>query len=105
MRRKLESRADNRSVQGNILISDDGIAPLGDFGIVGVITGPTVVYLDNMTAPKPGVVRYMAPEVLNPLQFGVSHSNPSKESDVYSLAMTVYEVRSFQYPTQSSLTS
>ena len=93
MRRKLESRADNRSVQGNILISDDGIARLGDFGIVGVITDPTVVEPGSTTASKPGVVRYMAPELLNPPQFGLSHSNPSKESDVYSLSMTVYEVR------------
>ena len=94
MRRKLESRADDRSVQGNILISDDGIARLGDFGIVGVITDPTVVEPGSTTTSKPGVVRYMAPELLNPPQFGLSNSNPSKESDVYSLAMTVYEVRS-----------
>jgi len=36
----------------------------------------------------------MAPELLNPPQFGLPNSNPSKESDVYSLAMTAYEVRS-----------
>ena len=35
----------------------------------------------------------MAPELLNPLQFNLANSNPSKESDVYSLAMTAYEVR------------
>ena len=36
----------------------------------------------------------MAPELLNPPQFSLPNSNPSKESDVYSLAMTAYEVRS-----------
>ena len=36
----------------------------------------------------------MAPELLNPLQFNLADSNPSKESDVYSLAMTAFEVRS-----------
>jgi hypothetical protein len=36
----------------------------------------------------------MAPELLNPSQFSLQNSNPSKESDVYSLAMTAYEVRS-----------
>ena len=41
---------------------------------------------------KPGVVRYMAPELLNPSQFGLKNGNPSKESDVYSLAMTALEV-------------
>jgi len=46
------------------------------------------------TTSKPGIVRYMAPELLNPPQFGLPNSNPSEESDVYSLAMTAYEVRS-----------
>ena len=36
--------------------------------------------------------RYMAPELLDPPQFGLRHSNPSKESDIYSFAMTAYEV-------------
>ena len=45
-----------------------------------------------MATSSPGVVRYMAPELLNPKQFGLTHSNPSKESDVYSFAMTAYEV-------------
>ena len=33
----------------------------------------------------------MAPELLNP---SLANSNPSKESDIYSLAMTAYEVGS-----------
>ena len=45
-----------------------------------------------MTTSKSGVTRYMAPELLNPPQFGLTHSDPSKDSDVYSFAMTVYEV-------------
>ncbi|KAF9647766.1 kinase-like protein, partial [Thelephora ganbajun] len=76
---------------GNILISEGGIARLGDFGITGVITDPTVVEPGSTTTSKPGIVRYMAPELLNPPQFHLSNSNPSKESDVYSLAMTAYE--------------
>jgi len=76
---------------GNILIDDDGTACLGDFGITGVITDPTVVEPGSTTTSRPGVVRYMAPELLNPPQFSLPNSNPSKESDVYSLAMTAYE--------------
>jgi len=57
-----------------------------------VITDPTVVEPGSTTTSKPGIVRYMAPELLNPTQFNLSNSNPSKESDVYSLVMTVYEV-------------
>ena len=39
----------------------------------------------------------MAPELLNPSQFSLANSNPSKESDVYSLAMTAYEVPTSRY--------
>ena len=77
------------------MITDDGIARLGDFGITGIVTDPTVVEPGSTTTTKPGVVRYMAPELLNPSQFGLANSNPSKESDVYSLAMTAYEVCPF----------
>ena len=48
----------------------------------------------NTTISRPEVTRYMAPELLDPQQFGLSQSNPSKESDVYSFAMTAYEVLS-----------
>ena len=47
-----------------------------------------------MTTSKPGLTRYMAPELLNPPQFDLTHSDPSKDSDVYSFAMTAYEVHS-----------
>ena len=83
------------SVQGNILIADGGTVRLGDFGVTGVITNPAVMEPYGTTTSKRGVVRYMAPEVLNPPQFSLPNSNPLKESDVYSLAMTAYEVRSF----------
>ena len=83
------------SVQGNILIADGGTVRLGDFGVTGVIANPTVMEPDSTTTSKRGVVRYMAPELLNPPQFSLLNSNPSKESDVYLLAMTAYEVQSF----------
>ena len=76
------------------MIDRDGTARLGDFGIVGVITDPTVVEPGSTTTSKPGVVRYMAPELLNPTQFHLQNSSPTRESDVYSLAMTAYEVGS-----------
>ena len=58
------------------------------------MTDPTVVEPGNTTTSKPGVVRYMAPELLNPSQFDRLDSNPTKESDIYSLAVTTFEVRS-----------
>jgi len=56
-----------------------------------IITGPTAER-GGMTTSKPGTTRYLAPELLDPLYFGFEHSNPSKESDVYSFAVTAYEV-------------
>jgi serine/threonine protein kinase len=56
--------------------------------------GDTAMESGSTTTSKPGVVRYMAPELLDPPQFGLADSSPSKESDVYSFAMTAYEVRS-----------
>lgn len=79
-----------------MLITQEGVARLGDFGMMGIVTDPTAVEPTSTTVPKPGVVRYMAPEILNPRQFGLDNGKPSKESDVYSLAMTAYEVRSPQ---------
>lgn len=47
----------------------------------------------SATTAKKGLVRYMAPEQIDPPQFNQENSNPSKKSDVYSLVMTAYEVR------------
>jgi serine/threonine protein kinase len=38
------------------------------------------------------VLRYMAPELLNPSQFHLANDKFTKESDIYSLAVTAYEV-------------
>ena len=40
-----------------------------------------------------GTCRWMSPEMLIPEEFGMKECRPSKQSDCYSLAMTVYEVR------------
>lgn len=80
------------SVQGNILISETGIARLGDFGIRGVITVPLMVPRSTKKIIEPVLPQYTAPELLNPWQFNRLNSNPTKESDIYSLAVTAYEV-------------
>ena len=59
---------------------------------MAIITDPILVERSSATTSKPGVTRYMAPELLNPQEFGLTHSNPSKESDIYSFGMTTYEV-------------
>ena len=76
-------------VQGNILITREGQACLSDFGIAGAFKD--LKYDDY----KSETFRYMAPECL-PEDLGLDSwiNCLSTESDVYSLAMTSFEVRS-----------
>ena len=75
--------ADVLRVKGNILVTRDGRACLGDFGIVAAF--------GDLSFPrfKLGTARYMALERLN-----LSNAPPSAKSDIYSLAMTSFTVRS-----------
>ena len=74
--------------QNNILITRDGQACLGDFGITGSFPCFNI-WVYELTS-----LRYMAPECLS-LELGRRQpSRCSKESDVYSLAMTSFSVRS-----------
>ncbi|KAF9649106.1 kinase-like protein [Thelephora ganbajun] len=66
---------------GNVLITRDGRACVGDFGVLDGFKDL------SFTRFKLGTARYMAPEQANPLS-----SSPSQESDVYSLAMTSFTV-------------
>jgi len=76
---------DASHIQGNILITPDGNACLGDFGIAGGFPDSWGYRF------KQGTVRYMAPEQFDNHD-GID--SPSKASDVYSLAMTSFTVRS-----------
>ena len=40
----------------------------------------------------------MSPERLNPVQFGVKDSHPTKESDCYALGMVILEVLTGKVP-------
>ena len=57
------------------------------------MTDPLVAESCHTTACRSGVVRYMAPEQVNPGLFGSEARNPQKAIDVHSFAMTAYEVR------------
>ena len=43
----------------------------------------------------------MAPEFLVPSRFGLDRRTPSKEADVYAMAMTIYQVRSTRRTTRT----
>lgn len=77
-----------RQCQSNILIAQDGRVCLGEFGLTGAFPG------SEIEAYELGTLRYMAPErLLWRDSRSPKPSDPSKESDVYSLAMTSFSVR------------
>ena len=95
--------------QANILIKKDHRACLADFGLSTIVyaaprapTNGTLPLLtpetstDSKTSLVPytsgGTRRWMSPETLVPEMFGMEECRPSKQSDCYSFAMTVYEV-------------
>ena len=72
---------DERCIKGNILITRDGRACLGDFGVVGGFGDLSFPRFKLTTA------RYMALERLD-----LTGGSPSIKSDVYSLAMSSFTV-------------
>ena len=54
------------------------------------------------TCVEGGTFRWMSPELLDPEDFGLTKSRPTKESDCYALGMVVYEVLSGQVPFASN---
>ena len=77
------------NLQNNVLITQDGRACLGEFGIIGAFERFDFYMYELET------VRYMAPECfyLKGAYGSPETSGPSKESDVYSLAVTSFSVR------------
>ena len=71
----------------NILVDDNGVARLGDFGLTTISIDLSTIPLSETTVSFAGTVRWMSPELL----FG-QNSPPSCESDCYALGMVIYEV-------------
>ncbi|KAI0938532.1 hypothetical protein AcW1_001757 [Taiwanofungus camphoratus] len=76
----------------NILINADRRACLTDFGLTAVTYDPDTVNAMSTTSTVNGSTRWMAPEILYPEQAGLEKARSSLESDIYSLAMVVWEV-------------
>ena len=88
------------SVKVNILVSQNGLARLADFGLLTFISNPT-----NFTASSPGghgTTQWMSPELLDPEKYESCDGKPTKESDCYALGMVIYEVLSGKAPFISS---
>lgn len=83
-------RAHKSPIQLNILMNNDHRAVIADFGLAAVMSSTSLI---TASATGGGTVRWMAPELLMPEEYGLTHSKSSKESDVYAFGMVIYEVR------------
>ncbi|KAF8162035.1 kinase-like domain-containing protein [Mycena galopus ATCC 62051] len=71
----------------NILVKDDGVCCLADFGIA-VLAEMHVSWTISSTTSIQGAVRWLAPELLDPEH----RPKPSTTRDIYSLGCTIYEI-------------
>jgi serine/threonine protein kinase len=76
----------HRSPQENVLVDSQGRARLTDFGLATILIATA-----TMATAGRGTIRYMAPELLDYEEFN-STGQPTKKSDVYALAITVWRV-------------
>jgi hypothetical protein len=77
------------------MISEDGRACLTDVGLTRVAGDLNSNTATTSTSTTEGgcTARWPAPEVLDPERFGLKRVGPTMKSDIYSMAMTIYEVR------------
>ena len=87
--------------QANILVDSECCARLADFGLA-VISDESTGRTTNSGGEIRGTTRWMAPELLNPEEFGfigkLLTQLPSMSTDIYAIGMTIFEVRAHLYP-------
>jgi len=84
-------------VKANILIDQTGNARLADFGLLTIISDPAN-RLSSSSCTQGGTVRWMSPELIDPVEFGLEKICPTKSSDCYALGMVIYETISGNLP-------
>ena len=82
-------------VQTNILIANTNpvSACLADFGFMALVHDPSLGMESSASVLTGETTHFMAPELLVPSIFGLEKRTPTKEADVYAMAMAIYQVR------------
>ncbi|OCH92345.1 kinase-like protein, partial [Obba rivulosa] len=80
----------------NILVNKKQTAWLTDFGLATVY----VTRMLSTTSAAAGSMRWMAPELMNPEVLDLAKAEVSLQSDVYALAMVIWEVFTGKLPFQ-----
>ena len=84
------------SLKANVLIDQNGHPRLADSGLLSFVSDPANL-ITTGSALNAGAARWMSPELVHP-ESDLDDSQPTMESDRYSLGMVVLEVLSGQYP-------
>ncbi|KAF9781132.1 kinase-like domain-containing protein [Thelephora terrestris] len=87
----------------NILINSENRACLADFGLFAIIEETTSIEPEATGITRGSMVRWTAPEILNPEMYSgrgerACKKPPSKSTDIYALGMTIFEVVSGRRP-------
>ncbi|OCH89378.1 kinase-like protein [Obba rivulosa] len=75
----------------NILVNDARDACISDFGLAAISHDSQMNFLTESSVAA-GSTRWMPPEILDPEKFGLDKSYLSKQSDMYSFSMVMWEV-------------
>ncbi|THH32082.1 hypothetical protein EUX98_g2114 [Antrodiella citrinella] len=73
---------------GNILVNESGDACLTDFGMSLISEAAAYNFASKHGG---GALRWQAPELIDPEEFGLESSRPTPQSDVFSFACTAIE--------------
>ncbi|KAH9929153.1 kinase-like domain-containing protein, partial [Fomitopsis serialis] len=76
----------------NILIDSTRHACLCDFGLTTLIHNMDTIDPATQSNGGQGTLQYMAPEIMDPESFDLSHAHASLEGDIYALAIMMWEV-------------
>ncbi|KAH8103117.1 kinase-like domain-containing protein [Cristinia sonorae] len=79
---------------GNILIDTDGNVRLTDFGMALIAEASA----SNSSSHGGGAIRWRAPELIDPDEFGLDSTRPTFASDVYSFGITCVELYTGDIP-------
>ena len=86
------------SIKANILVDKGHNARLADFGLLTIMSDPKSSLSSTFSRQGAGSVRWMSPELIDPMRFGLKRCRPTKASDCYALGMVVYETISGHLP-------
>ncbi|EPS97213.1 hypothetical protein FOMPIDRAFT_38435, partial [Fomitopsis schrenkii] len=82
----------------NILIDERGSACLSDFGLSTVLYGIDTLNTATCITGFRSTLRWMAPELHDPEEFGLDSSAPTRESDIWAFSVTMWEVFAGEVP-------